>query len=99
MAMPAALPGMMPTTMGAGMPGMVLGNMQAVAGSPPRPAGGPEQQDEAPSLLGPHVSNEHAESTSRVPPDYEVDPDARYAGTVDFYSKLKGYGFIEVGDK
>jgi len=34
-----------------------------------------------------------------VPSGFEVDADARYAGTVEFYSKLKGYGFIEVTEK
>lgn len=101
---PGAIPGGMPAAMPGMLPGMVVGNMPPVAGSPPRPAGGPELQrdEELPSLLGPPVSDEnpeHDESVSRVPPDYEVDHDARYSGTVDFYSKLKGYGFIEVGDK
>ena len=31
-----------------------------------------------------------------VPAGYEVDPNARYNGTVNFYHKWKGYGFIDV---
>lgn len=34
-----------------------------------------------------------------VPDDFVVDATARYTGTVGFYSKLKGYGFIEVAQK
>jgi len=34
-----------------------------------------------------------------VPKDFPVDGDKRYLGTVSFYSKLKGYGFVELTDK
>jgi len=34
-----------------------------------------------------------------VPDDFVVDATARYTGTVAFYSKLKGYGFVEVAQK
>jgi len=34
-----------------------------------------------------------------VPADFEVDTETRRLGTVGFYSKLKGYGFIEMKDK
>jgi|Transcript_46731 cold shock CspA family protein len=34
-----------------------------------------------------------------VPADFVVDEEKRFTGTVAFYSKLKGYGFIEVKDK
>lgn len=31
-----------------------------------------------------------------LPPNFQIDPDARYTGTVSFYAKWKGYGFIDV---
>jgi len=34
-----------------------------------------------------------------VPDSFVVDETARYSGTVSFYSKLRGYGFIEVAQK
>lgn len=34
-----------------------------------------------------------------VPADFPVDEEKRYQGTVSFFSKLKGYGFIEVAEK
>jgi len=34
-----------------------------------------------------------------VPADFEVDKDARYKGTVAHYSKLSGYGFIQVANE
>jgi cold shock CspA family protein len=34
-----------------------------------------------------------------VPADFKVDPEARYTGTVTFYNKWKGYGFIELKEK
>lgn len=48
-----------------------------------------------------------AETTTKPPKkemgfvddDFAVDPAARFAGTVAFYSKLKGYGFVELDQK
>jgi len=34
-----------------------------------------------------------------VPKDFAVDAEARYTGTVTFYNKWKGYGFIELSQK
>jgi len=34
-----------------------------------------------------------------VPSSFTIDPEARYTGTVAVYSKLKGYGFVEVTQK
>lgn len=34
-----------------------------------------------------------------VPPTFQVDQSARYTGTVAFYAKWKGFGFIEVAQK
>mmetsp|Transcript_90589 Transcript_90589/g.157237 ORF Transcript_90589/g.157237 Transcript_90589/m.157237 type:complete len:362 (+) Transcript_90589:112-1197(+) len=31
-----------------------------------------------------------------LPANFQIDPDTRYTGTVNFYAKWKGYGFIEV---
>lgn len=31
-----------------------------------------------------------------MPKNFEVDPNARYTGTVSFYHKWKGYGFVEL---
>lgn len=34
-----------------------------------------------------------------LPAGFEVDPTVRYTGTVSFYHKWKGYGFIELAEK
>lgn len=34
-----------------------------------------------------------------VPPSFKVDENARYTGQVSFYSKYKGYGFIDIAQK
>lgn len=76
----------MPGGMAGGMPGGMPGMEDGTdSGS---------EEGSPPAAAGPPK-----ESMSTVPANFEIDPDARFTGTVDFYSKLKGYGFIEVAQK
>lgn len=101
------MPGGQPHPAGAPMPMAAAQVGQAAPGPGPKsPKGGQKGGgNRAAKGVGkgpPHAMPDPTQGWTRVPtvaPDFPIDLDARYQGTVSFYSKLKGYGFIEVAQK
>jgi len=77
-----------------------VGMSEAPPGSaPPRGPKGKGKGGGDSDAGGEGGQGEHSTRVPTVPEDFAIDPNARFLGTVSFFSKLKGYGFIELTEK